>query len=98
MKFDKTDEFAADWKSSYAPQLAKRDPAVVPLVNRMVAESAALRGPYTMTGKVTRIANVGGTGQIRFTVLSSRHCRALPSPWTSSASPSPAPPWACPGA
>lgn len=42
---------------------------MVPLVNRMVAESAALRGPYTMAGKVTRIANVGGTGQIRFTVL-----------------------------
>jgi hypothetical protein len=62
--------FAADWKSSYAPQLTKRDRAVVPLVNRMVAESAALRGPYTMTGKVTRIANVGGTGQIQFTVLS----------------------------
>lgn len=62
--------FAADWKSSYAPQLAKRDPAVLPLVNRMVAESAALRGPYTMTGRVTRIANVGGTGQIQFTVLS----------------------------
>ena len=65
--------FAADWKSSYVPQLNKRDRAVVPLVNRMVAESAALRGPYTMTGKVISSAKVGDTGQVRFTVLSAAH-------------------------
>jgi hypothetical protein len=62
--------FNADWRASYVPQLNKRDRAVVPMVARMVAESAALRGPYTMTGKVTKTAAVGGSAQIRFTVLS----------------------------
>jgi hypothetical protein len=62
--------FNADWRSSYVPQLNKKDRAVVPMVARMVAESAALRGPYTMTGVVTKTAAVGGSAQVRFTVLS----------------------------
>ena len=62
--------FDSDWRTSYVPQLNRLDKAVVPLVAKMVAESAALRGPYTMKGVVTKTAAVGAAAQIRFTVLS----------------------------
>lgn len=62
--------FAADWKSSYAPQLAKKDRNVAPLASRMLAESANLRGPYKVGVKVLKTAVVGGVAQARVTVTS----------------------------
>lgn len=62
--------FTADWRSSYSKQLAKKDPAVNPLVARMLAESNTLRGPYKVSVAVARSAAVGGTAQARITVTS----------------------------
>lgn len=62
--------FATDWRSSYVPQLARRDTRVAPLASRMIAESATLRGPYRVTVQVTRTALVGGSARARITVTS----------------------------
>ena len=62
--------FAADWKASYVPQLARKDPRVAPLATRIVRESATLRGPYKVSVRVTRSAVVGGVAQARVTVTS----------------------------
>ena len=42
----------------------------MPLVNRMVAESAAYRGPYKVSVRITKTATVGGTGGAAVTVTS----------------------------
>lgn len=62
--------FAADWKASYAPQLAKKDRNVAPLASKMLAESNALRGPYKVGVKILKTARVGGAAQARVTVTS----------------------------
>jgi hypothetical protein len=62
--------FVSDWRGSYVPQLARRDRGVVPLANRMVAESASLRGPYKVATAVTHPAAVGATAQVRVVVTS----------------------------
>lgn len=62
--------FASDWKNSYVGQLNARDRGVVPLANRMISESAANRGPYRVSVRITKAAAVGGTGTAAVTVTS----------------------------
>jgi hypothetical protein len=62
--------FVSDWRASYAPQLNRRDRNVVPLSDRMLAESASLRGPYKVSVAMTHGASVGGTATARVVVRS----------------------------